>query len=464
MRAWIPGALRSVGLSANVSLRGCLMRIIQLTPGAGKMYCGACFRDQALVMALRKLGHDATLTPLYLPASFEEPAPEPRARIFFGGVSVYLEQKSALFRNAPRWFRRALASPWILNRAASAGSATLPSELGELTVSMLRGEEGRQAKELEDLGEWLAGERPEAVCLSNALLLGMARRLKSMLGAPVVCFLQGEDSFLDGLPVPHRQAAWEALAQRARDVDLFIAPSRYFGSLMARRLGLETDRVQVVHNGINLSGFEERGPAPESPAIGFFARMCPEKGLDTLVEAFLLLRARNRVANLKLRMGGYCGPLDEPFVAALRERLRRAGAADAAEFRPNLPREEKLAFLKSLTVFSVPARYSEAFGLYLIEAMAAGIPVVQPDSSAFPEIIAATGGGTLCRPGDPESLADELEKLLLDPPKARALGEAGRKAVFEHFSAASMASKISALLANLAKKSSSSKPGEGVRD
>jgi glycosyltransferase involved in cell wall biosynthesis len=166
--------------------------------------------------------------------------------------------------------------------------------------------------------------------------------------------------------------------------------------------------------------------------------MCHEKGLDTLVEAYLLLRQWGRVGSLKLRVGGSCGPADRAFVDALRDRLRQAGVLGDVEFHPNLDRARKVGFLRSLSAFSVPASYGEAFGLYVIEALAAGVPVVQPRVAAFPELIEATGGGVLCADG-PQALAEAIEALLLDPARARALGDAGRRAVFERFSATSMA-------------------------
>ena len=176
--------------------------------------------------------------------------------------------------------------------------------------------------------------------------------------------------------------------------------------------------------------------------LGFFARMCPEKGLDTLVEAYILLRQRGRVGSLKLRVGGSCGPADTPFVNSLRERLQASGLLGDVEFHPNLDRAAKVEFLRSLSVFSVPAHYGEAFGLYVIEALAAGVPVVQPRVAAFPELIEATGGGVLCAPESPQALAEAIEALLLDPARARALGEAGRRAVFERFSAEAMARAV----------------------
>jgi glycosyltransferase involved in cell wall biosynthesis len=330
---------------------------------------------------------------------------------------------------------------------------------------MLNGEEGRQARELDDLIAWLKTEKPEMISLSNALLVGLARRLKTELGAPVICSLQGEDEYLDGLDAPYSAMAWETLSRRAADVDLFIAPSRYFGALMARRLKLAEDRVKVVSNGIDLEGFasvnRSNRAAGESPVIGYFGRMCRQKGLDVLVEAFILLR-RGRT-DVKLRVGGYCGPLDTAFVKGLRARLGSEGCLDRAEFHPNVSRGQKLEFFEGLSVFSTPATYSEAFGLYVIEAMAAGVPVAQPDHAAFPELIEATGGGVLCLPNDPISLASELGKLLDNPLRARALGEAGRKAVFERFGMDTMAIEIARVCEELlAAQRSISFPAEAM--
>jgi glycosyltransferase involved in cell wall biosynthesis len=429
------------------------LRIAQITPGAGKMYCGACLRDNALVTSLRRLGHWAVMTPLYLPLTLDEADQSAGAPIFYGGINVFLEQHSALFRHSPEWLHRLLAAPGLLKLAAGPATRTRPEHLGAITLSMLRGEDGNQSRELDELIRWLAGEKPDVICLSNVLLIGLARRLRSEARAPVVCNFQGEDWFLDALPSPAREEAWETVAARAADADLFIAPSRYFADLMQKRLRLSSDRVRVVFNGINLEGFSQNPQSairnPQSPALGFFARMCREKGLDKLGEAFVLLKKRGRVKNLKLRVGGSCGPADEVVVNELRGRLGKAGVAGDVEFAPNLSRAAKLDFLRGLAVFSVPAAYNEAFGLYVIEALASGVPVVQPAHSAFPEIIQATGGGVLCDANDVNSLAGAIESLLLDPARARALGEAGRRAVAAKFSAEAMARQVAALCAEV---------------
>jgi len=400
------------------------------------MYCGGCFRDNALVAALRRLGHDTLMLPLYLPLTLDEKDQSAGTPIFFSGVNVYLEQKFPWFRNAPDWLHRALASPKLLGLLGGFAGKTRAEDVGELVISMLRGEQGNQAREVDELVTWLkANHRCDVLSLSNVLLAGMARRLKSELNAPVVCMLQGEDTFLDGLPVPVRAAAWQILAERARDIDLFIAPSRYFGELMARRMKVPMERVRIVHNGISLDGYSVQGPKSKvqgPPVLGYFARMCEMKGLGLAVDVFIELKERGRVPGLQLHVGGGCGPGDEPFVEEQKGRLEAAKVLADVKFFPNVSRAEKISFLESLDVFCTPAMYGEAFGLYVIEALAAGVPVVQPRHAAFPEIVEQTGGGLIAEP-NAAALADAVEELLLNPARARALGEAGRAVVRDHF-------------------------------
>ncbi len=426
------------------------MNIVQITPGAGGMYCGGCFHDNALVMALRQLGQETLMVPLYLPLTLDEPDQSATTPVFFGGISVYLEQKLPFLRHLPRRFRQVLASRSFLKWAAGKAAKTRAEEVGELTLSMLRGEHGNQACEIDDLVTWLRSHgRPDVICLSNALLTGMARRLRAELHVPVVCLLQGEDSFVDGLPPGQREQAWAALAERAEDIDAFIAPSGYYAERMIERMKLPVGKVRVVMNGINLEGFgaaNSRTPMAEdrqaAPVVGYFTRQCPEKGLDTLVEAYLLLKKRLGMQPVRLHVGGGCGPNDQPFVHRLQQRLAAEGVAQDVRFFPNVDRAGKLQFFAELSVFSVPAVYGEAFGLYVLEALAAGVPVVQPRHAAFPELIAATGGGVLYDPGTPEALADALESLLRQPSWAQQLGQRGQQVVHETFTAEIMARNV----------------------
>ncbi|MFZ9855503.1 MAG: glycosyltransferase family 4 protein [Limisphaerales bacterium] len=424
------------------------MNLVQLTPGAGGMYCGNCFRDNALVAALQRQGHPTLMVPLYLPMTLDEVPATGGSPTFFGGLNVFFDQKMGWYRRAPHWFRRLFDAPFLLRMAAGKAAKTRASDVGELTVSMLRGEQGHQARDLEELIEWLKTQpKPDAVLLSNALLIGFARRIREALGTRVVCFLQSEESFLDSIPEPWGPRAWQTLSERASTVDLWVSPSRYFADRMGRRLGIPQDRIRVVPNGIHLAGYEtlpSRPPkAPGEPmTLGFFARMCPDKGLDLVVDAFIRLRKGGRLPTLQLRVGGGCGPGDEAFVAEQRGKLAAAGLSEAASFHPNLTREEKITFYASCDVLSVPARMSESFGLYVIESLAAGTPLVQPNLSTFPELIGDTGGGVLCGENTPASLAAALEPLLLDPVRVAHLGATGRRAVLDRYTDDHMARRM----------------------
>jgi glycosyltransferase involved in cell wall biosynthesis len=411
------------------------------------MYCGGCFRDNALVAALRQRGHDTLMVPLYLPLTLDETDQSNGTPIFFSGVNVYLEQKFPWFRRAPAWLHSALASPGLLQVLGRFAGKTRAEDVGELTLSMLRGEDGNQAREVEQLASWLRdNHRPDVICLSNVLLVGVARRLKSALGVPVVCSLQGEDAFLDGLPEAQRAAAWKLTAERARDIDLFSAPSEYFARVMRDRLRLGPDRVRVVNNGISVEGFAPRAkPNGSAPVLGYFARMCADKGLGLAIDVFIELKKSDRIAGLKFHVGGGCGPGDEPYVEQQKQKLHAAGVLGDTRWFPNVTREEKIVFMQSLDVFCTPAMYGEAFGLYLLEAMAAGIPVVQPRHAAFPEIIEATGGGMIAEP-NAQALASAAEELLLNPDRARSLGARGREAVLARFNVDQMAAGTEALL------------------
>ena len=426
------------------------MNIIQITPGAGNMYCGNCFRDNALVAALRKDGHEVTMVPLYLPLMLDEEIQTDGTPIFYNGVNIYLEQKSPLYRNAPNWVHRLVGSERLLHLASSRMGKTNAADVGEITLSMLRGEDGHQARELAQLIDWLKTQpKPDVICLSNCMLLGLARQLKEALGAPVVCMLQNEAPYIDNMAEELRGPVWELMAESAREVEYFIAPSKFYAAQMRGKLKLVYARVSVIHNGINHTGYTAEPVAPNPPVIGFFARLCKDKGLDTLIDAFIKLKAANSIPQLRLKIGGGCRPMDEPFVERMRARLHAKALLGDVEFHPNLSREAKQDFLKSLSVLSVPAQFGESFGFYIIEAMAAGVPVVQPRCASFPELVEATGGGICYKHDGPESLADAIEKMLHNPTEAKALGLKAREAVREQFSIERMADEMAALFSTL---------------
>lgn len=426
------------------------MRLTLLTPGTGSYFCGSCLRDDALARELRAQGHAVRMVPLYLPFALEEAPREAPERVHMGGINLYLRHKAPLLRHAPRWLSSFLDRDSLLRLASTRQGMTDAHELGAMALSMLRGEEGGQAPEMEDLVRWIAAEAPcDLVLLSNALLTGLVRPLKRTLAVPVLCTLQGETPFLDELPDPFRERAYAALAERAAEIDAFVAVSRHYGELVRERLRFPAERLHVVHNGIDVHELSPADPPPAVPAIGYMARLCKEKGIHTLVEAFVLLARRARVPDLRLHAAGVMLASDRPLVEELRARLEREGLAGRARLEPNVTRERKLELLRTIRVLSVPATYGESFGLYLLEALACGVPVVEPESGAFPELLEATGGGLLCEPDDPRSLADALEELLLDPERAHELGRRGRAAVLEGFTSAHMARGVAAVCQTL---------------
>ncbi len=419
------------------------MKIVQITPGAGGMYCGGCFRDNALVKCLRDEGHEVLMVPLYLPLTLEDTDQSSQTPIFFGGINVFLDQTLGLFRKLPSSWTSWLNKRSVLKRISKYAARTRPEDVGDLTVSMLMGEEGRQQKELDELVDWLKENmRPDIVCLSNALLIGMARQIKDQLGCAVACTLQGEDTFLDALPAENRKRAWEVLSTRAREVDAFVSPSQYFGDLMRQRLGFDSSKLHVIPNGIPTDGYT-RSPLPMNPPVlGYFARMCREKGLPLLVDAFIQLKSMEAHRDLKLMVGGGMGPSDEPVVEEQKKKLRSAGIEKDVSWHPNLDREAKLDFFSKLTVFSVPALYGETFGLYLLEAMAAGVPVVQPPHAAFPEVINATTGGIITEGLEADHLAKSISTLLGSKENLKILSNQAYQSVHHHFKSSDMAKQV----------------------
>ncbi|HEY0872081.1 MAG TPA: glycosyltransferase family 4 protein [Vicinamibacterales bacterium] len=427
------------------------MRILSFTGGAGSMYCGSCLRDNALAAELLRRGHDVVLTPVYTPTRTDETNVS-GDQVFFGGISVFLEQHSALFRHTPRFIDRLWDSSWALKLATKRSIKVDAKSLGEMTVSMLRGEKGYQAKEIDKLLDWLRREPPfDVINLPYSLLLGLAEPLKRELKAPICCTLQGDDLFLDGLGEPWRQQSMEMIRALSRHVDLFLPVSGYYLDYMPEYLGIPAEKMRLATLGINTEGFEPRPSRPDVPfTVGYFARIAPEKGFHLLVEAYIRLRRLSGVGATRLLAAGYLPPENQEYLDEARARLKDAGLAHEFEYRGEVDRDGKIAFLRELDVFSVPATYQEPKGMFLMEAMACGIPVVQPRVGAFPEIIDKTTGGLVVEANSPDAIADGILALHRDPTLATSLGQAGASGVREHYTLARMADQVEAVYRELA--------------
>jgi glycosyltransferase involved in cell wall biosynthesis len=332
----------------------------------------------------------------------------------------------------------------MLNLASRRSISTSPKMLGELTVSMLKGEAGFQQKEIMKMIDWFSHDKsaPDIVSLPYTLLISLAEPIKTALKKPIVCTLQGEDLFLEGLHEPYRTEAKDLIRAKVKDIDAFISVSDYYADFMPGYLGIPREKIRVVPLGINLQGFERRERDQEQPfTVGFFARIAPEKGLHVLAEAYRLLRAAGGLPNMRLEAAGYLGPEHKGYLEDIEREMKQAGLAEEFHYRGALDRQQKISFLRKLDLLSVPATYDEPKGMFLLEAMACGVPLVQPRRGAFTEILEKAGAGLLVEPDNARDLAHGILRLMNDPALAERLGQSGFEKVREHYSVARMADR-----------------------
>ena len=413
------------------------MRILSLTAGAAEMYCGSCLRDNALARELMAMGHDVVLTPVYTPTKVDGRNVSAE-HVLFGGISVYLQQHSALFRHTPWIVDRLFDSQWALKMASRRSLAVNPKFLGEMTISMLEGSGGPLAKEFAKLEYWLKHTQPpDIVNLPNTLLIAMARSIRQSFSGPIVCTMQGEDLFLDGLAEPYRSRAIELIRAQVKDVDAFVAVSEWYAGYMADYFGISSAKVKVVRLGVD-STTGEPAERREPFTVGYLARIAPEKGLHLLCEAWRRFREKAS-GPARLRVAGYLAPEHRPYLEGLKLQMATWGYSADFEYAGELDHEAKARFLSEAHVFSVPVVYDDPKGLYALEAIAAGIPVVLPARGSLKEHVERTGGGILAAPDDPQGLADAWFQLKENPALAREMGRRGREMITRHYSVRSMA-------------------------
>ena len=417
------------------------MRIAYITAGAAGMFCGSCMHDNTLVAELQRQGHDALLIPTYTPIRTDE-TDVSQSRVFFGGINVFLQQKLSLFRYTPRFLDRLLDANWLLNFVSRFAASTQASKLGDLTISMLQGELGHQAKEIDKLVDWLATDvRPDIIDLSNVLLSGMVHRLRERLKVPVLGTLQGDDIFLEMLPERHRGKAINLISAHCGHMQGFMATSRYYADFMSGYFRIPRERIDVVYPGLNLKGhgIERTGNVSGGLTIGYFARIAPEKGLHHLVDAFITLKQTPNLPACRLHVSGWLGEHNRPYFLEQRQKLEQANLLADFEHVESPDHASKVRFLQSIDVLSVPTTYHEPKGLYVLEAWANGVPVVQPAHGSFPELLETTGGGMLVPPGDAPALAAALRRMLELSEERQRMGRLGYDAVQQRFDAATMA-------------------------
>lgn len=417
-------------------------RVIYLTAGAAGMYCGSCMHDNAVTRGLLKRGVNIQLLPLYTPIRTDEEDVSVD-RIFFGGINVFLQQKIPLFRYLPSFLDRWLDNPALISRLSARAVKVDGKELGSLALSMARGESGYQRKEVARLMKWLKEEaKPDLVVLSNLLIGGVIPSIKKELGIPVVVNLQGDDVFLNDLIAPYKEQVINEMQRLSSEVDGFLVFNEPYAKVMGdlldipaekfhlTKLGIDTDALQGMADACDEQRSQNDSASPLT--VGFFARLCPEKGLDLLVDAFIELKERPGMEKVRLKVGGWLMEKDREFLEAQQAKLADAGLADVSEVVISPDREGKRAFFPGIDVFSVPAVAVEPKGLYVLEAVTCGIPVVEPEGGGFAGVIRESGAGRLVSPGDQSVLAAALFDLLNSPAERQVMGEKGQRFVKDY--------------------------------
>ncbi|HEX2977278.1 MAG TPA: glycosyltransferase family 4 protein [Bacteroidales bacterium] len=422
------------------------MKIVYLITGSGgSFYCGNCYRDMIYLRAIRKVpGTQASAIPLYLPPEDAEKETGFDNNVFFGAISMYLREKVPFMRNMPAFMDKIFDSKPLLKMAAKRSGTTRTAGLEDMTLDMITGENAFPAKELQRLADHLCKDgKPDIIHLSNALILGLARQLRNLLDVKIVCSLLNEDDWINDMTEPYQSDAWRLIAEEAKYVDAFLTPSRYFRDLFIEKTGHKRNNIHVVPLVLDHYGLKDISKKENWPAIGFFCRMNSHNGFDRIVDAFIELKERNTLPQLRLELsGGYTGD-DKSFVNKQLKKIAKAGYSDSVTIHPDFAGFGKSDFFSRIDVMCVPVRKYDGYGLYILEANAAGVAVVQPATGAFPEIIENTGGGVTYRPDTIPALADALEKILNDRQKLIELGAKGREKVTRELTLEKMSEGLS---------------------
>lgn len=410
--------------------------------------------DNALAAAMKAAGEDVSLFPLYTPMRLDEESVGER-QIFYGGIKAYLLQRFPRPFPGRDFVMRVAGSQQLLRLMPyfDIGSAVDPKANAEMTVSMLRGEDGNQRELLQELVSWIKSTyQPDIIHITNTLLIGVAAEFKRSLQIPITCGLHGEDIFLEGIPQPYQDEALGLIRERACYVDRFLAISTYYADMFSDWVGLDRSKIDVVWPGIALDDYRNLFDAQSVSrplTIGFLARFVPEKGLHLLVDAFIHLCQSGEFPGLQMVAGGYLSRAYQAYIDGIRKKITNNGLEGQVRLLGTLERSEKLNFFRQIDVFSVPATYREPKGISILEALASGVPVVQPDHGAYPEWINATQGGLLHRPYDSVDLAEKLAVLLRNAELRNRMGKQGQQAAWEKFSSERMASATLEVLRQL---------------
>lgn len=420
------------------------MRILYLVGGNDTIAGGATVRDSAFVRGLRDAGHDVMAVSLFGPAGIEGET---------GFSRVFLPLGHNTFRRVfPRLSKvpSALASLFrrprpMVNMTSIAVSGRRVDPKGPLAVSLLSGANKVQRREFARLMEYIGDARLDIVVMSNTMLSGLAEAIRANLGCPIVCLSQGSDRIVESLDEPYRSDARKLIRKNARLFRLVVASSRYFAIRVTESLCLPASRIRVVPPGVDAESLNNPAPRRRMPyTIGYMSPIRKEKGLDILIEAVESL-VRDTSVEPELWIAGAVE--DQRYWNRLHRRLEGPALRSIHRVHGSLAGKERRDFMEGLSVFVVSSREPESRATHLLEAMAAGVPVIGPASGIVPEIFQYANGGLLVSSEAPSWMfAQALELLASMPDTADEMGRAGSDGVGEYFSVFSSARRLAAIL------------------
>jgi glycosyltransferase involved in cell wall biosynthesis len=204
--------------------------------------------------------------------------------------------------------------------------------------------------------------------------------------------------------------------------------------------GAAPDRVTCVPNGVPaLTSAHDRRPPTDAWTLGTVALFRPRKGIEVLLESLAVLRSRDM--NVRLRaVGGFETPAYEWSVMALAEKLGLTEAIDWIGFTRGVNRE-----LAKIDLFILPSLFGEGLPMVVLEAMAAGVPVVASRVEGVPDAVAHRATGLLVEPGSVSQLSRAIEEIVAGGVDYPALSRGARQRHAELFSDTTMAAGVNAV-------------------
>jgi glycosyltransferase involved in cell wall biosynthesis len=395
--------------------------------------------------AIRKVpGIAASAIPLYLPPDDTTPESGLDRNVFFGAISMYLREKVPFLRNMPVFMDKLVDSAPMLKMAARRAGTTRTEGLEEMTLNMIRGENAFPEKELKRLLDYICRDgKPDIIHLSNALIIGLARRIKKKIDVRIVCSLLNEDDWIDEMAEPFQSKAWKLISKEASNVDIFLTPSKYYRDFFISKTGIRSDNFHVIPLGIDPGDLTKIEKNDNYPAIGYFCRINSQNGFDKIVDAFIELKAGNQLPGLTLHVSGGYTSDDKPFIAEQIRKIKTNSLKSFVKIYSEFHGNSKQEFFSNIDVMSVPVRKHDGYGLYILEANASGVPVVQPATGAFPEIIEKTAGGITYANDNIQELSASLLKLLKENDLRARLGKQGKEKVLNELSLEKMSEGLS---------------------